>query len=118
MPSYEISLSVALFRTLYVVMLAFSSLRRATNAFVIPSAKNHIKSSLSKHHPTFRLFSVATTSTDSNTAKTGYPFADVESKWQAYWEENQTITTLESIATPIQQVQFPSVTVSLLDYFF
>ena len=30
------------------------------------------------------------------------------------WEENQTITTLESIATPIQQVQFPTVTVHLL----
>ena len=30
------------------------------------------------------------------------------------WDENQTITTLESIATPIQQVQFPTVTVHLL----
>ena len=27
------------------------------------------------------------------------------------WEENQTITTLESIARPIQEVQFPTVTV-------
>ena len=27
------------------------------------------------------------------------------------WEENQTITTLQSIATPIQHVQFPTVTV-------
>ena len=27
------------------------------------------------------------------------------------WNENQTITTLESIATPIQKVQFPTVTV-------
>ena len=33
------------------------------------------------------------------------------------WKENQTITTLESIATPIQQVQFPTVTVSPLDYY-
>ena len=30
------------------------------------------------------------------------------------WENNQTITTLESIATPIHQVQFPTVTVCLL----
>ena len=28
------------------------------------------------------------------------------------WEEHQTITTLQSIATPIQRVQFPTVTVS------
>ena len=34
------------------------------------------------------------------------------------WAETQTITTLESIATPIQQVQFPTVTVSPLDYLF
>ena len=27
------------------------------------------------------------------------------------WEDNQTITTLESIANPIQDVQFPTVTV-------
>ena len=27
------------------------------------------------------------------------------------WDANQTITTLESIATPIQKVQFPTVTV-------
>ena len=27
------------------------------------------------------------------------------------WESNQTITTLDSIATPIQEVQFPTVTV-------
>ena len=27
------------------------------------------------------------------------------------WSENQTLTTLESIATPIQHVQFPTVTV-------
>ena len=27
------------------------------------------------------------------------------------WDANQTITTLDSIATPIQQVQFPTVTV-------
>ena len=27
------------------------------------------------------------------------------------WNANQTITTLESIATPIQKVQFPTVTV-------
>ena len=30
------------------------------------------------------------------------------------WEENHTLTTLESIATPIQQVQFPTVTVCFL----
>ena len=33
------------------------------------------------------------------------------------WEKHQTITTLESIATPIQEVQFPTVTVSCLLFF-
>ena len=32
------------------------------------------------------------------------------------WEENQTITTLQSIATPIQHVQFPTVTVGFCLY--
>jgi hypothetical protein len=29
------------------------------------------------------------------------------------WEDNQTITTLESIANPIQDVHFPTVTVTV-----
>jgi hypothetical protein len=72
-------------------MLTFTSLRRATNAFVIPSAKNHIKSGAVS---TIRLYS-STPATDATPAKTGYPFADIEPKWQAYWEENQTFKTPE-----------------------
>jgi valyl-tRNA synthetase len=89
MPTFEISLLARRFRTFYVVMLTFTSLRRATTAFVIPSAKNHIKSGVS----TVRLYSA--TATDATPAKTGYPFADIEPKWQAYWEENQTFKTPE-----------------------
>ena len=33
------------------------------------------------------------------------------------WDAHQTITTLDSIATPIQQVQFPTVTVRATVYF-
>lgn len=55
------------------------------------------------NRPTSRLFSTtsdqesstvppATTSTSSSTA---YPFAEVEPKWQKYWEENQTFRTPE-----------------------
>lgn len=91
MQTFETSLLARRFRTFYVVMLTFTSLRRATNAFVIPSAKNHIKSGAVS---TIRLYS-STAATDATPAKTGYPFADIEPKWQAYWEENQTFKTPE-----------------------
>jgi len=91
MQTFETSLLARRFRTFYVVMLTFTSLRRATNAFVIPSATNHIKSGAVS---TIRLYS-STAATDATPAKTGYPFADIEPKWQAYWEENQTFKTPE-----------------------
>lgn len=91
MPTFETSPLARRFQTFYVVMLTFTSLRRATNAFVIPSAKNHIKSGAVS---TIRLYS-STPATDATPAKTGYPFADIEPKWQAYWEENQTFKTPE-----------------------
>jgi len=69
-------------------MLTFISLRHMANAFVVPSSRNHLRS-------TFRLFSAAATETDKSNTKTGYPFAEVESKWQAYWEENETFKTPE-----------------------
>ena len=76
-------------------MLTFTSLRRATNAFVVPTAKNLIKSGLARHPSNFRLLSTTADSTDAAATKTGYPFADVEAKWQAYWDENQTFKTPE-----------------------
>mmetsp|Transcript_86412 Transcript_86412/g.175635 ORF Transcript_86412/g.175635 Transcript_86412/m.175635 type:complete len:895 (+) Transcript_86412:265-2949(+) len=86
------------FQTLNVVMLAFTFLRRATNGFVVPSAKSHIKSGISKSRSPLRHFSASTTETDVTSqasGKKGYPFADVEAKWQAYWEENNTFKTPE-----------------------
>lgn len=96
MPSYETSLLAGRFKSLYVVMLTISSLRRAANAFVVPSAKNGVKFGVLKQHranANFRLFSATTA--DTTAVKTGYPFADIESKWQAYWEENETFKTPE-----------------------
>jgi leucyl-tRNA synthetase len=29
----------------------------------------------------------------------GYPFKEIESKWQSYWEENDTFRTPEKIDT-------------------
>jgi len=79
----------------WIVMLTFTSLRRATNAFVVPTAKTFIKSGVAKHPSNFRLFSATADATEAAAASTKYPFADVESKWQAFWEENQTFKTPE-----------------------
>ena len=95
MPQYKLSQQAGRFQAFYVVMLTFASLRRAANAFVVPSTKNLINSGVSKHKLNFRLFSASTTEADTTKVRTGYPFADVESKWQAYWEENQTFKTPE-----------------------
>eukprot|EP00532_Pseudo-nitzschia_australis_P001970 CAMPEP_0168197612 /NCGR_PEP_ID=MMETSP0139_2-20121125/21275_1 /TAXON_ID=44445 /ORGANISM="Pseudo-nitzschia australis, Strain 10249 10 AB" /LENGTH=877 /DNA_ID=CAMNT_0008122131 /DNA_START=270 /DNA_END=2903 /DNA_ORIENTATION=+ len=77
-------------------MLTFGSLRRVANAFVLPSVKNHAAKS-SRGSP-FRPYSAAADVEESSTntpAKTGYPFAEVEPKWQKYWEENNTFKTPE-----------------------
>lgn len=59
---------------------------RVTNAFR-PSPSFARRSTL-------RLFS-ASTEASAPVAPTQYPFADVEPKWQAYWEEHQTFLTPE-----------------------
>ena len=40
-----------------------------------------------------RVVQYSTTEVTSAPAGTGYPFADVETKWQAYWEANDTFKT-------------------------
>ena len=100
MPQSGLSLSAGWLQIIYTVMLTFTSLRRATNAFVVPSAKNHVKFGISQqsHRSPFRPYSISAASADmesQTTAKTGYPFAEVEPKWQAYWEENKTFKTPE-----------------------
>ena len=42
---------------------------------------------------TSRVVQYSTTEATSAPAGTGYPFADVETKWQAYWEANNTFKT-------------------------
>ena len=44
---------------------------------------------------TKRHMSETEAATDAPAAPTGYPFANVESKWQAYWAENHTFATPE-----------------------
>lgn len=95
------------------MMLASSSIRRAANAFVIPSSKTTavyqrscggscivtgaIRPFASYSTTLSRRSSTATESSPPTgaaaPAPTIYPFAEVEPKWQAYWEENQTFKT-------------------------
>lgn len=77
----------------YALMLTFTFLRRATNSFVIPSAKDTLKSVVSQPRRSSCLLSTSITATDGAISKTGYPFAEVELKWQRYWEENETFKT-------------------------
>jgi leucyl-tRNA synthetase len=74
-------------RWVVATMLLLVSVRRTANAFVLP--KQNSRPAL---FGTCRLFS-ATTSTEAPTAPLTYPFAEVEPKWQAYWEENNTFKT-------------------------
>ena len=77
-------------------MLTFTSLQRMANAFVTPSAKNNANFGISRFRATpFRLYSTATDEESTVAAKTGYPFQEVEPKWQKYWEENNTFKTPE-----------------------
>mmetsp|Transcript_21492 Transcript_21492/g.50897 ORF Transcript_21492/g.50897 Transcript_21492/m.50897 type:complete len:892 (+) Transcript_21492:147-2822(+) len=92
MPQVETSLSSRWFKIACTAMLSFSSLRRATNAFVVPSRKVGTSLSRGSH---FRHYSTATDADSTTNAKTGYPFAEVEPKWQKYWEENNTFKTPE-----------------------
>jgi hypothetical protein len=80
-------------------MIMLVSLRQTASAFVHP-----FRSSAFRHHNTrfasssTRFLSTTTeTSQTSNppTSPTAYPFAEVEPKWQAFWEENQTFKTPE-----------------------
>lgn len=92
----EKSLSSGWFQVASIAMLMFTSLQRVTNAFVAPSAKNHFKFGISQTiRSPLRPYSTAADVDAPTTAKTGYPFAEIEPKWQKYWEENNTFKTPE-----------------------
>jgi len=76
---------VSSFRRVVATMLFLVAARRSVNAFVSPN-KRHVTRA-------FRIFSA--TADAPPTAPATYPFADVEPKWQAYWEENNTFKTPE-----------------------
>lgn len=93
-------------------MLVFASIRRVANAFVVPSSSkirlrydiSHTFSSSFRSRSSISASTTGASSTDiqdgtgatsSKTNGPSYPFAEIESKWQAYWEENNTFKTPE-----------------------
>lgn len=66
-------------------MLFLVSARRTVNAFVSPN-KRHVRQA-------FGLFSA--TADAPPTVPATYPFADIEPKWQKFWQENNTFKTPE-----------------------
>jgi len=109
MQLFESSLSAGWMQVIYTTMLIFSSMRRTANAFVMPSFKNDCvvanSGCISKYCSPLRPHSISATSTDVSPEiqdgtggvpkAASYPFAQVETKWQAYWEENNTFKTPE-----------------------
>jgi hypothetical protein len=74
----------ASFQWVVATMFLLVSARRTATAFVLPKHR----------HSACGLFS--TTAADAPPmAPATYPFADVEPKWQAFWEENNTFKTPE-----------------------
>ena len=43
---------------------------------------------------------------DYHPAMTGYPFSDIEKKWQAYWETNKTFRTTEDPSVPREKRRY------------
>jgi hypothetical protein len=97
-------------------MVLFLSTRRTANAFVVLSRRTTIRlHSHEQNSPIIaastitisRLFFSSSTTTEDSQASTStssptpisspgmYPFAEVEPKWQAYWEQHQTFKTPE-----------------------
>jgi hypothetical protein len=100
-------------------MVLFLSTRRTANAFVVLSRRTALR--LHSHEQFYRrnspitaastitisrLFFSSTTTEDSQASTSTssptpisspgmYPFAEVEPKWQAYWEQHQTFKTPE-----------------------
>lgn len=97
-------------------MIVFLSLRRTVNAFVVPSRSTAVRllfvrqpcqvgrtaAAATTTTAASRLWSSSTATEESQAssstpaaAPVTYPFAEVEPKWQAYWEEHQTFKTPE-----------------------
>lgn len=100
---------------MFLSMSLLSSIRKVSDAFVLPSLKYGCKhtatASLKSSRPSTLTASTTSTiiarsaSIDTKEAGggtraesgggTSYPFADIEFKWQSYWEENNTFKTPE-----------------------
>lgn len=70
-------------------MLLLVSVRRTAHAFMLPTKKSSCQAFAGSCR-----FSMAAPESPP-TAPAIYPFAEVEPKWQKYWEENQTFKTPE-----------------------
>lgn len=74
-------------RWVIATMLLFVCARRTATAFVSPKHKQFVRP--------FGTCKFSTTAESPPTVPATYPFADVEPKWQKYWEENNTFKTPE-----------------------
>ena len=92
-----------------VAVMFFVSVARRVNGFHVPKHNNKYYNTIINRAfvpattSTTRFLSSATTTTSNTDAPSTpppqspipYPFADVEAKWQAYWEEHNTFVTPE-----------------------
>lgn len=110
MPHLKVSFQRARWAVCAIMLTTFS-IRRAATAFVISSSKRKIpyqnvdrSITINPIRPRERIYSTSfsrrfstttesSPSTDASSAPTVYPFAEIEPKWQAYWDENQTFKT-------------------------
>ena len=93
---YPFSLSMFCSKAALLRILQCATMLRVAQAFVTPSRSPFLgRRALAAR---IRVAS-ATTSEDTSAATqanpTQYPFADVEKKWQQFWDENQTFKTPE-----------------------
>jgi hypothetical protein len=102
--------------TLFSTMIMFLSFRRTVNAFVVLSRGSAVRlhsnqqpsqwnspRTVARTITKSRLFLSSTATEESQASSSSsstpasspatYPFAEVEPKWQAYWEEHQTFKT-------------------------
>lgn len=73
-----------------VAVMMLASVARRTSAFVLPKHKCSFGAVTTT---TSRFSSATEESAAPASAPVAYPFADVETKWQAHWEENNTFKT-------------------------
>ena len=85
-----------LYSSALLIVLEIVMMLRAVQAFVTQSTRAPVVIRRSPWLSSVRLQSVTTSQETSSSAAsppTQYPFANVETKWQRYWDENKTFQT-------------------------